>query len=180
VGLSLFGGGGWVNPDALNESVVREAQANLEKLERSGRDELHLVRLDRLNHVLRGDGYVPQERAAIGTITSALHHQPYGPQYGDQGSFRSNTSRLWRASPPGGWEMLAVPELPTTGPYPPEAEACQALERTDQGYPPLVCGGSSIQRPPSSDTASLRRKKYGEWCDEGRRAEKSRRCSRSP
>ena len=38
VALSLVGGGGWVDPDALNESVRREAEANLKKLEKSGRD----------------------------------------------------------------------------------------------------------------------------------------------
>ena len=42
VALGLLGGGGVVDPDALNQSVRREADANVEKLARSGADEAHL------------------------------------------------------------------------------------------------------------------------------------------
>ena len=180
MGLSLFGGGGWVNPDALNESVVREAQANLEKLERSGRDELHLfVWIDSTMFSEEMAMYLrnvpPSGPSLPPSITIRMDRNMGTKGHSDRtrhdcgGPHLQAGGRCWRCQ--SSQRRVHIP---------PKAEACQALERTDQGYPPLVCGGSSIQRPPSSDTASLRRKKYGEWCDEGRRAEKSRRCSRSP
>jgi hypothetical protein len=114
--LALVGGGGVMDPDALNQSVRREADANVAKLARSGADECHLF--------VWIDGTMFSEEIAL-----YLRHVPtIGPSlpppiatvwvatWGPGQSYRSNTSRLWRASPPGGWKVLAVPELRTTGP----------------------------------------------------------------
>ena len=119
VAVSLVGGGGSVDPDALNQSVTREAQANLVKLERSGRDELHLfVWIDstmfseEMAMYLRN---VPPSGPSLPPSITTVWAATWGPGV----NFKSNTSRLWRTSPSGGWEVLAVPELPLTGPYQP-------------------------------------------------------------
>jgi len=94
VAVALVGGGGSVDPDALNQSVTRETQANLAKLERSGGDELHLfVWIDgsmfseEMAMYLRN---VPPSGPLLPPSITTVWAATWGPGV----NFRSNTSRL--------------------------------------------------------------------------------------
>jgi hypothetical protein len=111
VALSLVGGGGAVDRGQLNDVVVREAEANRQKLERAEVDERHLfvwiesgVFSAELSMHL---GHAPAEGPTLPSPITTAWAATWGPGV----SFGSNTARLWRVSPPGTWEMLEVPTI---------------------------------------------------------------------
>ena len=116
IAVGLVGGGGSVDNDAINQSVAREVDANLAKLERSDADERHLfVWIDSSmfsEELSMHLGQVPSTGPTLPASITTVWVATWGPGT----NYKANTSRLWRATLPGGWEVLQVPELPVTGP----------------------------------------------------------------
>jgi hypothetical protein len=108
VALSLVSGAGWVDRNQFNEVVVREAEATRQKLQLAAVDERHLfVWVD--SGVFSAEFTMFSRRPPeVGPALPQPANTAWAATWGPGTNFGSNTARLWRAPPPGLWEVLTV------------------------------------------------------------------------
>jgi hypothetical protein len=108
--VGTVGPGGTVDGRDVNEAVVREAANNLDKLLAAPGDERHLF--------VWADTTDPGANVAMATF--ARPDPPLLPDgintvwvglWQRNVNLQSNASTLWRVTPPGPWEILAVPAV---------------------------------------------------------------------
>ena len=110
--VSLVGGGGWHDPEALNEAVVKECAANVKKVVAAGRDDGQVfIWMDTSNFASEFAlfmGRPPQSGPDLPEGISIVWIGMWDPGK----TPGSKSSLLWKATRDG-WEILAVPDVGT-------------------------------------------------------------------
>jgi hypothetical protein len=115
VSLGLVGGGGVLDPEALNVAVAREVDANLAKLDRAAADERHLfVWVDSTSFSAELSMWTLQVPPGVLELPSSIS-TVWAATWGPGVSYGSKAARLWRATPPAGWRVLEVPPIHVRG-----------------------------------------------------------------
>ena len=111
--VSLVGGGGWLDPEALNAAVVKECAANVKKLLSANRDDRHaFIWMDTSNFAAEFALFMNRPPLSGPNLPDAVSTAWIG--LWDPGrTAGSNSSLLWKATA-GGWKILDVPDVGTT------------------------------------------------------------------
>ncbi len=109
--LGMVGGGGSVDPDALNDVVIEESAANALELDRADGDEKHLfVWIDTTSFSAEFSMWMNQPPSTAPLLPSPVTTS-WVATWGPGVSFGSQAARLWRVAPPAPWQILEIPPI---------------------------------------------------------------------